>query len=95
MSFDPKTIKKVAKLARLRLSDEETAHYAKEMQQLLSFVEDLQKVNTDNVPPMAGVGNFTLRFREDNVTDGNIQQDVLKNAPDAQYGCFAVPKVIE
>ena len=70
-------------------------HYTKELSGIMSWVEQLQEVNTDGVEPMAAVGNMTLRFREDVVNDGNQQQAVLANAPSADYGCFVVPKVIE
>lgn len=93
--LDEAAVKKIAKLARIRLSDEEVGVYTGEMNGILGWVEQLQQVNTDNIPPMAGVGQYTLRQREDKVTDGGIQEDVLKNAPEAAYSCFVVPKVVE
>ena len=57
--------------------------------------EELQAVNTDGVEPLSSVSNQALPWRKDEVTDGNIQKEVLANAPNQQYGCFAVPKVIE
>lgn len=95
MSIDLPIVKKVARLSRLHLDAAEEAHYAKEMNSILSWIEQLQAVNTDGVEPMASVASMTLRFREDKVTDGGIQEAVLKNAPQAEYGCFVVPKVIE
>ncbi len=88
-------IRKVAKLARIRLSDEEVPHFQEEVSSIISWVEQLQEVNTDNVPEMASVENTPLPQREDEVTDGNIQQDILSNSPDADYSCFVVPKVVE
>lgn len=88
-------IRKVAKLARIRLSDEEVPHFQKEISSIITWVEQLQEVDTNNVPEMASVENTPLPQRKDKVTDGNIQKDVLANAPDADYGCFMVPKVVE
>jgi len=95
MSFTEQQVSKIAKLARIRLSDAEKTHYAKEMTSILQWIEQLQSVNTDNVAPLASVSDQTLPWRKDEVTDGNIQKEVLANAPNQQYGCFAVPKVIE
>lgn len=95
MKLDEQAIRKIAKLARIRVTDSEVASYASELTSILSLAEELKQVNTDNVPPMAGVGNNTLRMREDKVTDGGIREDVLANAPKAEFDCFAVPKVIE
>lgn len=88
-------IRKVAKLARIRLSDDEVPHFQEEISSIITWVEQLQEVDTDNVPEMASVEDLALPQREDKVTDGNIQQDILANAPDADYGCFMVPKVVE
>ncbi|PZP85105.1 MAG: Asp-tRNA(Asn)/Glu-tRNA(Gln) amidotransferase GatCAB subunit C, partial [Azospirillum brasilense] len=77
------------------LSDGEVAHYAGEINGILKWIEQLQEVNTDGVAPLASVSDQALPWRADVVTDGNIQQAVLKNAPMQNYGCFAVPKVIE
>lgn len=95
MSFSEQDVAKIAKLARIRLDDAGKAHYAKEMTSILQWIEELQAVNTDGVAPLASVSDQTLPWRKDEVTDGNIQKEVLANAPGQQYGCFAVPKVIE
>lgn len=95
MSFSEADVTKIAKLARIRLSDADKAHYAKEMTSILKWIEELQAVNTDGVEALASVSDQTLPWRKDEVTDGNIQKEVLANAPNQQYGCFAVPKVIE
>ena len=68
---------------------------AEELSKILGWVEMLGEVNTDGVEPLAAVIPNTLRWREDVVTDGGIQDKVLSNAPKAEYGFFAVPKVIE
>jgi aspartyl-tRNA(Asn)/glutamyl-tRNA(Gln) amidotransferase subunit C len=93
--LDAKTVKKIAKLACIEVSESEIASYATELSKILSLAEELQSVNTDGVPQMTGTASNQLRWREDKVTDGNIREDVLKNAPRAEYGCFLVPKVIE
>jgi aspartyl-tRNA(Asn)/glutamyl-tRNA(Gln) amidotransferase subunit C len=95
MSFTEADIAKIAKLARIRLSSEERAHYAKEMTSILGWIEQLQAVNTDGVVPLASVSNQTLPWRKDEVSDGGMQKEILANAPMQNYGCFAVPKVIE
>jgi aspartyl-tRNA(Asn)/glutamyl-tRNA(Gln) amidotransferase subunit C len=95
MKLDDKTVRKIAKLARIEIKDSEVAGYASELSKILDLAEELQNVNTDDVPQMVGVGQNLLRWREDKVTDGNIREDVLKNAPRSEFGCFVVPKVIE
>lgn len=95
MSLTTAQVKKIAKLARIRLSDEEVVHYGAELTNILNWIETLQEVNTDNVPQMASVSSIGLSLRHDEVTDGNIQADVLKNAPKSSFGCFEVPKVVE
>lgn len=95
MTIDTNTVKKVAKLARIRISEAEAERYAGELGSIFGWVEQLTKVNTDGVEPMAGVGGYTLRMREDVITEGNAPERVLANAPQADYGCFIVPKVVE
>ncbi len=87
-------VRKIAKLARLRLTEGELEAYTGELNGILGWVEQLQAVNTDGVA-MAGVGQYTLRMREDKVTDGAIKEGVLANAPEAGFDCFVVPKVVE
>jgi aspartyl-tRNA(Asn)/glutamyl-tRNA(Gln) amidotransferase subunit C len=95
MALTDKEMLHVAKLARIRLTEAEVPHYAREINGILKWIEQLGEVNTENVAPLASVSEQVLPWREDKVTDGNIQQQVLKNAPNAEYGCFTVPKVIE
>ncbi|GAK44185.1 glutamyl-tRNA(Gln) amidotransferase subunit C [Tepidicaulis marinus] len=95
MSVDQNTVRHIARLARIAVTDEEVAPLAKELSSILDWVEQLGEVNTDNVEPMASVENLALPMREDVVTDGNIQDQVTKNAPGADDGFFAVPKVVE
>ena len=93
--IDRDTVTKIARLARLDVTEEKKDVLAGELTGILDWVEQLAEVNTDDVPPMASVVNAKLKWREDAVTDGDKQQDVLANAPRAEYGFFAVPKVIE
>lgn len=95
MALTDKEVKKIAKLARIRLSEDEVAHYGAEINGILKWIEQLQEVNTEGVAALASVSDQKLPWRKDVVTDGNIQDQILKNAPSANYGCFAVPKVIE
>lgn len=95
MTIDKQTALKVARLARIRLSDSDAEHYAGELDKILHWAEKLQEVNTDGVPLMTSVAEMQLPMRADVVSDGNYPEAVLKNAPNAQYDCFTVPKVIE
>lgn len=95
MALTDKDVQKIAKLARIRLSAEEVTHYGSEINGILKWIEQLQEVNTDGVAALASVSDQALPWRKDEVTDGNQQEAVLKNAPNQNYGCFAVPKVIE
>jgi len=95
MSLTTAQVKKIAKLARIRLSEEEVDHYGKEISGILDWIEMLQEVNTDKVPQMASVSSIGLSLRTDEVTDGNVQADILKNAPKSAFGCFEVAKVVE
>lgn len=93
--LDTAAITKIARLARIRVNEDEKAHFAKELNGILRFVEQLSAVNTDGVPQMVSVADLTLPWRKDEVNDGNRQSEVLANAPKADHGCFVVPKVIE
>ncbi len=95
MSLDSKTVAKVASLARLKLSDEELKKLAPTLSNIINFVEQLSEVDTDNVEPLASVVDITLPLREDKVTDGGYQKEILANAPETLEGFFVVPKVVE
>lgn len=95
MSLDTQAITKIARLCRIRVEDADKEFYAKEISGIIQWVEQLNEVDTDNVPQMVSVVDMQLPTRADVVTDGNQQGAILKNAPSADYGCFAVPKVIE
>jgi aspartyl-tRNA(Asn)/glutamyl-tRNA(Gln) amidotransferase subunit C len=95
MSVDTATVRHIAKLARIAVSDAEVEALAPELSNILGFVEQLGEVDVSGVEPMTAVIPNQLRLREDVVTDGGIRDAVLANAPVAEHGFFAVPKVIE
>jgi aspartyl-tRNA(Asn)/glutamyl-tRNA(Gln) amidotransferase subunit C len=95
MSVSPEQVRHIAKLARIAMSDDELARLVPELNNILGWVEQLSEVDTDGVEPLTAVVDQKLRLRDDVVNDGNIRDEVLANAPDAQHGFFAVPKVIE
>jgi aspartyl-tRNA(Asn)/glutamyl-tRNA(Gln) amidotransferase subunit C len=95
MSVNESQVRHVAKLARLALSDAELDKMVPELNNILGWVEQLAEVNTDGVEPLSAVIDLKLRLRDDVVNDGDVRDKVLANAPDAQHGFFAVPKVIE
>jgi aspartyl-tRNA(Asn)/glutamyl-tRNA(Gln) amidotransferase subunit C len=95
MSIDRDTARKVAKLARIRVEEDRLDALAQEFSAILGFIEQLNEVDVTGVDPMTSVTPMRLKRREDVVTDGNQQAAVLKNAPDAREGFFAVPKVVE
>ena len=95
MSVDEAKVRHIAKLARLAVSDDEVRALAPELSNILGWVEQLGEVNVEGVAPMTAVIPNSLRLREDIVTEGNRRDAVLANAPVAEHGFFAVPKVIE
>ena len=95
MSVDIPTVKKIASLARIAMTDQEAEALAPELNNILGWIEQLGEVDTSEVQPMTAVIPNLLRLREDVVTDGNVRDRVLANAPQAEHGFFAVPKVIE
>lgn len=95
MSVDIHTVKKVASLARIAISDADAETLAPELSNILGWIEQLGEVDTSSVQPMTAVIPNHLRLRDDVVTDGDVRDDVLANAPQAEHGFFAVPKVIE
>ena len=95
MSVDKSTVKKIAKLARIAVSEEETDTIASELNHILNWIEELNEVNTDGVAPLASVTGHTLPLRQDAVTDGDKVDQILANAPEQASGFFVVPKVVE
>ena len=95
MSIDKDTAARVANLARISIPDEELENVAKELSNIIGFMEQLNEVNVDNVEPMTSVTPTVLKKRTDVVNDGNQQSKVLSNAPDTREGFFAVTKVVD
>lgn len=95
MSVDAATVRHIARLARIAVSDEEVSALAPELSNILGWIEQLGEVDVSGVQPMTAVIPNHLRLRDDEVTDGGIRDQVLANAPNAEHGFFAVPKVIE
>jgi aspartyl-tRNA(Asn)/glutamyl-tRNA(Gln) amidotransferase subunit C len=95
MSIDRATAAKVAKLARIRVEEADLPALADDFNAILGFIEQLQELDVSAVDPMVSVTPMRLPRRDDVVSDGNQQEAVLRNAPDAREGFFAVPKVVE
>ena len=95
MSVDSKTVRRIARLARIAVDDSEVALMEKELNALLAWVEQLGEVDVGGVPPMTSVVEQQLKMRIDTITEGGRAGDVLKNAPLSDEGFFLVPKVVE
>jgi aspartyl-tRNA(Asn)/glutamyl-tRNA(Gln) amidotransferase subunit C len=95
MSVDAATVRKIAGLARIDIAEGDVDTLAGELNAILGWIEQLGEVDTSGVAPMTAVIPNHLRWRDDVITDGGVQAKVLANAPIAEFGFFAVPKVIE
>jgi len=95
MSLDPATVKRIARLARIRLADEALPRLQGELNNILGWIEQLSEVDVEGVAPLTGGAQIALRQRPDVVTDGGYPERVLANAPDRAGEFFAVPKVVE
>jgi len=95
MSIDKDTARRVAHLARIEVAEDRLEPLARDLSRILDFMDELNEVDVDGVEPMTSVTPMALKRRQDGVTDGDKQADILKNAPDAREGFFAVPKVVE
>jgi len=95
MSVDSATVRRIAHLARIAVADDEVEHLEGELNAILAFVEQLNEVNVAGVEPMTSVTPMMMKKREDIVTDGDIADDVVKNAPERLGHYFLVPKVVE
>jgi aspartyl-tRNA(Asn)/glutamyl-tRNA(Gln) amidotransferase subunit C len=95
MSLDPATVRRIARLARIRLDEAEVPQLADELGSILGWIEQLNEVDVAGVGPLTGAAQMALMMRDDVVTDGNIREAVLANAPDRAGDYFAVPKVVE
>lgn len=95
MSVDKDTVRRIAHLARIAVKEEELEPMTGELNSILAWVEQLGEVDTEGVDPMTSVVDTTLRWRQDQVTDGGYVDRVTVNAPDGDDGFFTVPKVVE
>jgi aspartyl-tRNA(Asn)/glutamyl-tRNA(Gln) amidotransferase subunit C len=95
MTIDAATVRKVAKLARIRESEDRLEGLAKELSDILEWIEQLGEVDTDGVEPMASAVALALPMREDVVSEGGNPDEILANAPAARGNFFVVPKVVE
>ena len=95
MSVDAATVRRIAQLARIAVRDDEIQHLEGELNAMLAFVEQLSEVNIEGVAPMTSVTPMEMKKRPDVVDDGNIADDIVKNAPATEGHFFLVPKVVE
>jgi aspartyl-tRNA(Asn)/glutamyl-tRNA(Gln) amidotransferase subunit C len=95
MSLDKTMVQRVSQLARIEIEAAQLDNTAKELNNILDWIEQLNEVDTDGVEPLASVTGHALPQRADTVADGGYPEKVLKNAPDRQLDFFAVPKVVE
>ncbi len=95
MSVDADTVRRIAHLARIAVADEEVEHLRGELNAILAFFEQLSEADVEGVEPMTSVTPMAMRKRPDEVTDGDIPDDILKNAPAREDHYFVVPKVVE
>ena len=95
MALDKATVARIATLARIKLPASEQEHLAGELSSILTWIEQLDEVDTAGVEPMSSVAAMSLPMREDLVTDGGCRDKILANAPEATAGFFTVPKVVE
>lgn len=95
MSVDADTVRRIAHLARIAVSDAEVEHLQGELNAMLAFVERLAEVDVTDVEPMTSVTPMEMKKRADVVTDGGIPDDIIKNAPASEDHFFVVPKVLE
>ncbi|MGB1360746.1 MAG: Asp-tRNA(Asn)/Glu-tRNA(Gln) amidotransferase subunit GatC [Alphaproteobacteria bacterium] len=95
MSFSTDDVKKVARLSRIRVADEQIGEYTNDIQKILGFMEQLNELNTDNVEPMANPFDGEIELREDVAKDGGYPETIVNNATDDTMNFFTVPKVVE
>jgi aspartyl-tRNA(Asn)/glutamyl-tRNA(Gln) amidotransferase subunit C len=95
MPVDAETVRRIAHLARIAVADEEVAELQTELNAMLAFVEQLSEVDVEGVEPMTSVTPMQLKQRKDEVTDGGIADDIVRNAPATEDHYFLVPKVVE
>ena len=95
MSIDKDTVKHISKLARISLDEKKISSLSKDLSSIMKFIEKLNELNTDKVTPLTSIINTSLKSREDDVKDGKIRDQILKNSPEKNEEFFVVPKVVD
>ena len=95
MSIDKNTVKHISKLARISLDEKKVDSLSKDLTSIMKFIEKLNKLNTDKIEPLTSIINASLTSRKDEVKDGKIRDQILKNSPEKSKEYFVVPKVID
>ncbi len=95
MSVDQATVRRIARLARIAVTDEDIPHLQGELNAILAFVEQLGEVDVEGVEPMTSVTPMAMKKRADGITDGDRADEIVRNAPATEDGFFLVPKVVE
>ena len=95
MSIDKDTVKHISKLARISLDENKVNSLSKDLTSIMKFIENLNKLNTDKTAPLTSIIKASLKSRKDEVKDGKIRDQILKNSPEKNDEFFVVPKVIE
>tara|TARA_Y100001970_G_C14100197_1_gene785041 strand:- start:35 stop:322 length:288 start_codon:yes stop_codon:yes gene_type:complete len=95
MSIDKNTVKHISKLARISLDEKKTDELSKDLTSIIKFIEKLNELNTDKTDPLTSIINTSLKSRNDEIKDGKIRNQILKNSPEKNEEFFVVPKVIE
>ena len=95
MSIDKDTVKHISKLARISLDENKVESLSKDLTSIMKFIESLNQLNTDKTTPLTSIINASLKSRKDEVKDGKIRDQILKNSPEQNDEFFVVPKVIE
>jgi len=94
MSIDKDTVKHISKLARISLDEKKINNLSKDLSSIMKFIEKLNELNTDKTTPLTSIINASLKTREDEVKDGKIRDQILKNSPEKNEEFFVVPKVV-
>ena len=95
MSIDKDTVKHISKLARISLDEKKISNISKDLSSIMKFIEKLNELSTDKVTPLTSIINASLKSREDEIKDGKIRDQILKNSPEKNEEFFVVPKVVE
>ena len=95
MSIDKDTVKHIAKLARISLDEKKINSLSKDLSSIMKFIEKLNELNTEKTVPLTSIINASLQSRKDEVLDGKIRDQILKNSPEKNEEFFVVPKLIE